>query len=155
MALLISTAGVYNTSVRTVTQRHHELGGIVSARKYSLAANPLDLRAIQFEFQDQNTARVDLKFDRETWTVPVGLDGERRFAPVGPDRLSVATVGRWTSDDEFLLDLDTVANVNHFLFSTQFHDDKVRIRLNETTREIKDVIVKGTAEFPPGNKAER
>ena len=85
----------------------------------------------------------------------MGLDGKRRFAPVGPEGLSVATVGRWTSDDEFLLDLDTVANVNHFIFSAQFHDDKVRIRLNETTGEIKDVIVEGTSELPARNKPER
>ena len=63
---------------------------------------------------------MTLHFDSETWAVPVGLDGKRRVAPVGPYGLSVATVGRWTSADEFLLDLDTVANVNHFLFSVHF-----------------------------------
>jgi len=98
---------------------------------------------------------VTLQFDSATWTVPVGLDGKRRFTPVGPHSLSVATVGRWISDDEFLLDLDTVANVNHFLFSAHFDGNKVRIRMNETTGEIKDLIVDGTAELAPRKKLER
>ena len=83
------------------------------------------------------------------------LDGKRRFAPVGPHELSVATVGHWNSDDELLLDLDTVANVNHFLFNVHFGENKIRIRMNEATGEIKDVIVDGTAELAPGKKLER
>jgi hypothetical protein len=121
------------------------LARIVSGRPYSLSTNPLDLRALQFEFKNKDTATCVLRFDRETWTVSVGLDGKRRFAPVGPHGLSVATVGRWVSDNEFLLDLDTVANVNHFLFSVRFDENKIRVRMNETTGEIKDVIVDGSA----------
>ncbi len=85
----------------------------------------------------------------------MGLDGKHRVAPVGPHGFSVATVGRWISDDEFPLDLDTVANVNHFLFSVHFDENKIRIRMNETTGEIKDVIVDGTAELAPRKKLER
>jgi CubicO group peptidase (beta-lactamase class C family) len=131
------------------------LARTVSGTTYSLSPNPLDLRTLQFEFNDQSSAEVTLQFDSATWTAPVGLDGKRRFAPVGPHGFSVATVGRWISDDEFLLDLDTVANVNHFLFSVHFDENKIRIRMNETTGEIKDVIVDGTAELAPRQKLER
>lgn len=131
------------------------LARTVSGTTYSLSPNPLDLRTLQFEFNDQSSAEVTLQFDSAIWTAPVGLDGKRRFAPVGPHGLSVATVGRWISDDEFLLDLDTVANVNHFLFSVHFDENKIRIRMNETTGEIKDVIVHGTAELAPRQKLER
>ena len=47
-----------------------------------------------------------------------------------------------------MLDLDTVANVNHFLFNVQFHDNSVHIRMNETTGEMRDVVVGGVAEKP-------
>jgi hypothetical protein len=57
----------------------------------------------------------------------------------------VATVGRWLSDSEFLLDLDTVANVNHFLFNIRIDGDRVHLRMNETTGEMKDVAVEGVA----------
>lgn len=120
----------------------------VSGRIYSLSPNPLDLRTLQFEFKDTNKAEVTLQFDAATWTAPVGLDGKRRFSPVGPQGLSVATVGQWISDDEFLLDLDTVANVNHFLFSVQFNGSKVHIRMDETTGEMKNVAVEGVVEKP-------
>src|SRR5262249_47541301 len=124
------------------------LARTVSGTTYSLSPNPLDLRSLRFEFKNQNEAEVTLQFDSATWTAPVGLDGKRRFAPVGPQGLSVATVGRWISDDEFLLDLDTVANVNHFLFNVQFHNNKVHVRMNETTGEMKDVVVEGVAGRP-------
>jgi len=130
------------------------LARTVSGTRYSLSPNPLDLRTLQFEFNDQN-ATVTLQFDSATWTVPVGLDGKRRFAPAGPHGLSVATVGRWISDDEFLVDLDTVANVNHFFFAVHFDENKIRIRMNETTGEIKDVIVDGISESAPRQKLER
>lgn len=120
----------------------------VSGRTYSLSPNPLDLRTLQFEFKDTNKAEVTLQFDAATRTAPVGLDGKRRFSPVGPQGLSVATVGRWISDEEFLLDLDTVADVNHFLFSVQFNGNRVHIRMDETTGEMKNVAVEGVVEKP-------
>jgi hypothetical protein len=136
----------------TANAKTPRLARTVSGTTYSLSSNPLDLRTIQFEVADQSSAEVTLHFDNETWAVPVGLDGKRRFAPVGPHGLSVATVGRWTSADEFLLDLDTVANVNHFLLSVHFDENKIRIRMNETTGEIKDVIVDGLSEAHPGKR---
>jgi CubicO group peptidase (beta-lactamase class C family) len=141
-------AGVAEPVLETPSTRTPRLARVVSGRQYSLGANPLDLRSVQFEFKNKNTAMAVLRFDNETWTVPVGLDGKRRFAPVGPNKLSVAAAGRWISENEFLLDLDTVANVNHFLFNVQFDGDKIRVRINETTGEIRDFIVAGTAGEP-------
>jgi hypothetical protein len=54
-------------------------------------------------------------------------------------------VGRWLSDTEFLLDLDTVSNVNHFIFNAQFAGKRVQLRMNETTGEMKNVQVEGVA----------
>lgn len=130
----------------TANARMPTLARHVSHIIYYLSPNPLDLRSLRFDFKDKDKATVILRFDSETWTAPVGLDGNRRFAPVGPQGLSVASVGRWTSDDEFLLDLDTVANVNHFLFDVRFEGNRVHIRINETTGEIRDLVVEGTVE---------
>src|SRR5262249_21722739 len=74
----------------TANAKTPRLARTVSGTRYSLSSNPLDLRTLQFEFNDKSSAEVTLQFDRTTWTVPVGLDGKRRFAPVGPDNLSVA-----------------------------------------------------------------
>jgi len=144
------TQGLFRASksIREIANvRTTSLARRVSSTTYSLSPNPLDLRSLRFQFKDDNKAKVTLQFDTTTWTTPVGLDGKRRFEP-GPQGLFVATVGRWISGDEFLLDLDTVANVNHFLFNVQFHDNRVNIRMNETTGEMKDVVVDGVAEKP-------
>jgi len=117
----------------------------ISGVAFSLSSNPLDLRSMRLEFKNRNEAAVTLQFGDATWVAPVGLDGKRRFAPVGPFGLPVATVGRWLSDFEFLLDLDTVANVNHFVFNVRVDANKAHLRTNETTGEIKDVAVEGVA----------
>lgn len=120
----------------------------ISGTTYSLSSNPLDLRSLRFEFKGNKEAQVTLQFDGPVWAATVGLDGKRRFSTSGPYGLSLAGLGRWISSNEFLLDLDTVANVNHFLFKVQFKGNKIQIRMNETTGEIKDVVVDGVAEKP-------
>jgi CubicO group peptidase (beta-lactamase class C family) len=127
-----------NTKTPNVAKR-------ISGLTYSLASNPLDLRSIRFDFANKANATATLLFDDATWSAPIGLDGNRRFAPAGPYGLSLATVGRWVSDSEFLLDLDTIANVNHFLFNVQFDGNAAHLRMNEVTGEMKDVVVEGTA----------
>jgi hypothetical protein len=41
------------------------------------------------------------------------------------------------------------------LFNVHFGENKIRIRMNEASGEIKDVIVDGTAELAPRKKLER
>jgi CubicO group peptidase (beta-lactamase class C family) len=125
--------------------RTPRVAGRISGVTIAVSSNPLGLRSMRFDFKNGNEAAVTLQFDDARWIVPVGLDGQRRFAPVGPHGLHVATVGRWVSDAEFLLDLDTVANVNHFVFNIRIDGDRVQIRMNETTGEMKDVAVEGVA----------
>ena len=122
-----------------------KLGRRISGVAFSLSSNPLNLRSMRFDLKDRNEAAVTLQFDDAKWIAPVGLDGKRRFAPVGPYGLSVGTVGRWVSDSEFLLDLDTVANVNHYLFDVRISGDRVHVRMDETTGEMRDVEVEGVA----------
>ncbi|MFN0100837.1 MAG: serine hydrolase domain-containing protein [Bryobacteraceae bacterium] len=140
-ALLRST----NVVAEARNVRTPKLAKNASGVAYALSANPLDLRSMQFEFRGKKEAAVVLQFEKAKWTVPIGLDGNRRFAPVGPHGLSVATVGRWLSDSEFVLDLDTVANVNHFVINVRFDGDRLRLRMNETTGEMKDVLAEGEA----------
>jgi CubicO group peptidase (beta-lactamase class C family) len=125
--------------------RTPRLAARMSGVPITLSPNPLNVRSMQFDFKNRNEAAVVLQFDDAKWIVPVGLDGKRRFAPAGRHGQSVATVGRWVSDSEFVLDLDTVANVNHFVFNIRFDRDRVHIRLNEITGEIKDLAVEGMA----------
>jgi hypothetical protein len=123
-----------------------KLASLISGLTYSLSPNPLDLRSLRFDFRKRNEAAAALQFDAATWMVPVGLDGRCRFAPAGTYGLAVAAQGRWLSDSEFLLDLDTIANVNHFVFNIRFDNERAHIRMNEVTGEMKDVTAEGVAQ---------
>lgn len=117
----------------------------ISGVTYSLSSNPLDLRSMRLDFKSRNEATATLQFADGRWIAAVGLDGKRRFSPIGAYGLTVGLLGRWLSDSEFLLDLDTVANVNHFVFNVRIDGDRVSLTMNETTGEIKDVAVQGVA----------
>jgi len=43
------------------------------------------------------------------------------------------------------LDIDTVANVNHFLFRLRVDGDQAQIRMSETTGEMTDLAVAAVA----------
>ena len=125
--------------------RMSRLGERISGVTYSLSSNPLDLRSLRLDFENTNAATVTLQFADGRWIAPVGLDGKRRFAPVGPFGLAVGTIGQWLSGSEFRLDLDTIANVNHFIFNIRIDGDRAHLTMNETTGEMKDVMVEGVA----------
>ncbi|MBL8227575.1 MAG: hypothetical protein JNL98_03830 [Bryobacterales bacterium] len=112
---------------------------------YQLGPNPLKLRTIRLDFNKGNEVLATLGFDNARWVARVGLDGRRRFVPGGPHGLALASVGRWLSDSEFLLDMDTVANVNHFLFHIRVDGDEAQIRMTETTGEMTDLMVAAIA----------
>lgn len=128
------------SSVKPVLAR--SVSGVV----FSLSPNPLNLRSIRFDFKTANEAIANLGFGSSNWTVRVGLDGKRRFSRSGPHDAALAAVGRWLSASEFLLDIDTVANINHFVFRLQFERDRARILMTETTGEMTDVAVEGVAQ---------
>lgn len=73
--------------------RTPRLGERTSGVTYSLSSNPLDLRSIRLDFKNPNAATVTLQFADGRWIAPVGLDGKRRFAAVGPYGLGVGTIG--------------------------------------------------------------
>ena len=50
--------------------------------------------------------------------------------------------GRWVSDREFVLDLDTIADVNHFVFRLTFDGDDLRIIVDEVTGELKGLPIR-------------
>ena len=52
--------------------------------------------------------------------MPIGLDGVYRVGPYGPFRLPAAATGKWTSENEFLLDLNFIANINHYTLAIKF-----------------------------------
>ena len=76
--------------------------------------------------------------------------GMFRWASVAGPMISTSTPtgspaaisGRWVSDREFVLDLDTIAEVNHFVFRLTFDRDELGIIVDEVTGELKGLPIR-------------
>lgn len=127
-------------------QRHGPLpqrAAEISGTRFALDANPLDLRSLSLAFAGRDEARATIRLGGDEWVVPIGLDGRYRFSSSGPEDVPLAGRGRWLSDGQFLLDLNTVANINHFTMRLQFDGPRVAVRIDEATGELKGLQVVG------------
>jgi CubicO group peptidase (beta-lactamase class C family) len=115
----------------------------VSGRRYVMDPNPLNLQHLSLAFSGPNDASATLRMDNREWNLPIGLDGRYRFSSSGPEGLPLATRGQWLSPREFLLDLNAVANINHFTFRMTFVGREVQIQIDEATGELTNLRVRG------------
>jgi CubicO group peptidase (beta-lactamase class C family) len=95
----------------------------ISGRAYAFEINPSRIDELALRFASDGSAAVDLKYYGESLHIPVSLDGVYRAGPHGPLDLPAAAIGRWTSADEFLLDVDFIANINHYTLAIRFLPD--------------------------------
>lgn len=110
---------------------------------YALDPNPLEIRAIELLFLDRSAAEVRVLRLEEELVFPVGLDGAYRFGtnPVSNERVSGR--GRWTGPDEFVLEVDTIARINHFTLVLHYEGDRVHGRLSERAGLIPETEIAG------------
>ena len=85
-----------------------------------------------------------MKYQGDSLTFPIGLDGRYRLAPCGPFHLLGGAMGRWTSANEFLLDLNFVANINHYTLRLRFEGDRLEMTADETSGLVRDGHITGT-----------
>ena len=118
----------------------------VSGKRFVLQSNPLQLHAVSLTFEKQTAALV-LETNRHKWSVPVGLDKRYRFSSTGPSAgplgVSMAARGDWQSERVFQLDLNTIANINHFLIRMEFVGNQLHMTIDEATGELKKLPVRG------------
>ena len=92
------------------------LARTISGTTYVADDNPLGLRTLSLQFSgDRDRANAALEFLGREWNVPLGLRGRPMISTSTPTGTPAAISGRWVSDREFVLDLDTIAEVNHFV----------------------------------------
>jgi hypothetical protein len=109
--------------------------------------NLLNLQRFSLTFSNPNEAHATIVMDNREWALSIGLDGRYRYSSIGPEGLRVATRGHWLPPREFLLDLNTVANINHFSFRVQFVGRQVQVQIDEATGEVKNLHVRGQTEL--------
>jgi CubicO group peptidase (beta-lactamase class C family) len=109
----------------------------VSGKRFILEPNPYSVQALILTFKDRKEAVLDLEMgpefaDRPRLEFLVGLEGVPHLAP-GRFGLPAAAQGAWKSPDTFVLELDEVANINHFVMELTFEDGRLSGTLAETT----------------------
>jgi CubicO group peptidase (beta-lactamase class C family) len=120
------------------------IAAAVSGAVYNFPVNPSRLDSISLTFQNRSEARVTVKYYGEPFSFPVGLDGVYRVSPTGPMGLPGGARGKWTSDREFLLDLNFVANINHYTLAIRFQDDHIEVTADEASGLIRNGRLTGT-----------
>jgi len=121
------------------------LANRVSGAFYNLPRNPSRLDGISLVFGNPGSseAQVKIRYLGQDLTFPVGLDGVYRLGPNGPFHLLAGARGHWTSDSEFLLDLNFISNINHYTLAMRFAGDSVDIAMNESSGLVRDGHVTG------------
>jgi CubicO group peptidase (beta-lactamase class C family) len=115
----------------------------ISGRRYLLDSNALGLQAISLLFTAGPEAGATFEFDGPDWSVVIGVDGRHRVSSAGFSGRPMAAAGRWLSEREFLLDLDTIGDINHFLIRMTFIEDGLRMTVDEVTGELTGLEIRG------------
>jgi CubicO group peptidase (beta-lactamase class C family) len=116
----------------------------ISGVVYDFPVNASRLDALSLEFRAPGEARVMVKYLGEELTIPVGLDGRYRRGPYGPFHLLAGAMGKWISPNEFLLDLNLIANINHYTLRLRFEGDHLEMTADEASGLIRDGRLRGT-----------
>ncbi len=96
------------------------MAAAISGNVYAFPVNSSRLDSLSLEFPKNGSAIVNLKYYGEPLSFPIGLDGLYRIGPYGPLGLRAGARGKWISENEFLLDLNFIANINHYSLSIRF-----------------------------------
>ncbi len=116
---------------------------VIGGVDYHLDPNPLDVRGIQLRFLNQALAQARFRLRETELVVPVGLDGAYRVGidPASTNR--VAGRGRWTGPDQLVLEIDTIARINHFTLTLNFEGDRLQGQVSERAGLIGEIALRG------------
>jgi CubicO group peptidase (beta-lactamase class C family) len=110
----------------------------VSGTVYKFPRNASRIDELSLIFSGKKEAQLNLKYLGTGLTIPVGLDGVYRLGPYGPLKLPAGATGKWTSDSDFALDLNFIANINHYTAMLHFEKDQVEVKIDESSGLIRN-----------------
>ncbi len=132
------------------------LAATVSGKAFQFPVNPSRIDSLSLTFARDSTAWVDLKYYGEPLRIPIGQDGVYRVGPHGPFRLPAGATGMWTSDTEFLLDVNFIANINHYTLAIRFLPDQtIEVAANEASGLIRNGRLVGVSASNAGEPPRR
>jgi CubicO group peptidase (beta-lactamase class C family) len=110
----------------------------ISGAVYEFPVNPSRLDSLALTFGKNGAARVDVAYYGNPMSFPISLDGVYRLGPDGPFHMPAGATGKWIADNEFLLDVNFVANINHYTLDIHFDKDQIEVTANEASGLIRN-----------------
>jgi CubicO group peptidase (beta-lactamase class C family) len=110
----------------------------ISGTVYEFPVNPSRLDSLSLTFAKNGEARVDFEYYGQPLSFPIGLDGVYRLGPNGPFHMPAGATGKWIGDNELLLDVNFVANINHYTLDIRFDKDQIEVTANEASGLIRN-----------------
>jgi hypothetical protein len=117
----------------------------ISGRVYQFPINPSRIDSLALTFARDGNTTVELAYYGDPLRMPIGLDGVYRVGPHGPFGLPAGATGTWRSDTEFLLDVNFIANINHYTLAIKFLPDRtIEVTADEASGLIRNGRLVGT-----------
>jgi len=117
------------------------LAAKISGVRYEFPLNPSRLDSLSLTFGRE--PQLNVKYLGGELTFPLGLDGRYKLGPYGPLHMLAGAKGQWTSENEFLLDLNFIANINDYTLKLRFEGGKVEVDANEASGLIRSGHITG------------
>jgi hypothetical protein len=119
----------------------------ISGSIYEFPVNASRLDSLSLMFGKNGEARVEVEYYRQRLSLPIGMDGVYRLEPNGPFHMAAGATGKWIADDELLLDVNFVANINHYTLDIRFDGDQIEVTANEASGLIRNGRLVGKRRF--------
>ncbi len=110
----------------------------ISGAVYKFPVNASRLDSLSMTFAKSGAARLDLTYYGQPLSFPIGMDGTYRLGPHGPFHMLAGAMGKWNAENEFLLDINFVANINHYTLDIRFDGDQIDVTANEASGLIRN-----------------
>lgn len=121
------------------------IAAAISGQVFQFPVNPSRIDSLALTFPVAGPAFVDLKYYGEPLRIRLALDGVYLAGPSGPFRMPAGATGKWTSDRDFLLDVNFIANINHYTLAIHFTPDQtIDVTADEASGLIRNGHLVGT-----------
>ena len=114
------------------------MAGSISGAVYEFPVNSSRLDSLSLTFTKNGETRLDVEYYGQPLSFPIGMDGVYRLGPNGPFHMPAGAMGKWIADNELLLDVNFVANINHYTLDIRFDRDQIEVTANEASGLIRN-----------------
>ncbi|WP_114206562.1 serine hydrolase domain-containing protein [Acidisarcina polymorpha] len=108
----------------------------LSGKTLIFEQNPMRLESMTFHFDRTESLALTIGLEGKIYTIPVGSKGRSIISSTGPFGLPFAAQGGWDQGGRFILDLDTLANINHYTIRIDVNAERPFLIIDETTGEL-------------------